>query len=207
MYNELLNFSTIIVAITAIISFMAFKDRNLFTKLMFYPSGMRQPSEYYRFISSGFIHADETHLIFNMIALYSIGSFVEGMFAGMGFHFYYLFLYLSGIIVASIPAFIKHRNDPRYSAIGASGGVSAVMFSMVYLAPWQQFRIMFILPMWSILFAVLYLAYSAYMAKQQRDNIGHDAHFWGGVYGFVFTFAIDPTHGDIFLQQLLHPQF
>jgi len=78
---------------------------------------------------------------------------------------------------------------------------------MVYLAPWQQFRIMFILPMWSILFAVLYLAYSAYMAKQQRDNIGHDAHFWGGVYGFVFTFAIDPTHGDIFLQQLLHPQF
>jgi membrane associated rhomboid family serine protease len=197
----------ILIVITVIMSFAGFKDRSFYNRHLLYPRVMNYGQEMHRMITHGFIHADEPHLIFNMIALYSIGSFVEANFKFQGLGMLYPSMYLSGIVVASLPSFFKHRNNPSYSALGASGGVSAVMFSMVYWAPWASFRIFYIIPMWSILFAILYLVYSAYMAKQQRDNIGHDAHFWGGVYGFIFTFAFDPSHGAYFMQQIMHPPF
>ena len=195
-------FTIVLIIITVLTSLAAFKDRNIYNRFLFYPRVMNQPQEYHRLLTHGFIHADEQHLIFNMIALYSIGSYVEAYFRMMNLGLLYPLMYLSGIVVASLPSYFKHRNNPSYAALGASGGVSAVMFSMVYWAPWASFRIFYIIPMWSILFAVLYLFYSAYMAKQQRDNVGHDAHFWGAVYGFGFTLLFDPSHGAHFLTEL-----
>jgi membrane associated rhomboid family serine protease len=90
--------------------------------------------------------------------------------------------------------------------LGASGGTSAVLFSMVYTSPWLKITFFFV-PMWSILFAVLYVVYSIYMSQQRRDNINHDAHLWGAVFGFVFTYASDPSHGAYFMQQIMHPPF
>jgi hypothetical protein len=98
---------------------------------------------------------------------------------------------------------IKHHNHSYYKALGASGGVSAILFASIYFQPWSRIGILFIpvgIP--AIIFAVLYLAYSAYASNRGRDNIGHDAHFLGGVYGFVFAFLFDPTHGRIFIEQI-----
>jgi membrane associated rhomboid family serine protease len=118
----------------------------------------------------------------------------------------YLVLYLLGIIVSALPSFVKHRNDYSYRSLGASGGTSAVLFSMVYISPWAKITFFFV-PMWSFVFALLYIGYSIYMSRQSRDNINHDAHLWGAVFGFIFTFIFDPTHGQMFLQQILNPPF
>jgi membrane associated rhomboid family serine protease len=200
-------FTVVLVVVTVLVSLWGFQDRTVINRFLLYPQTMRSPSEFHRFLTHGFIHADQQHLIFNMIALFSFGSFVEGYYAMLGVHYLYLVLYLSGIVVASLPSYIKHRNNPYYGSLGASGGTAAVMFSMVYLAPWEKFSLLFMIPMWAILFAVLYLAYSAYMARQQKDNIAHDAHFMGAIYGFVFTYLCDPLHGQIFIQQIMNPPF
>lgn len=199
-------FTIATVLITALISIPAMNDERLVNKLILWPKRMTSPGEYYRLLTSGFIHADWGHLFFNMFTLFFIGTSVEYVFASISTPWLYVLLYLSGIIAASIPSFIKNRNNAYYRALGASGGVSAVLFSYVYYAPWEKIYIYFIkVP--SIIFAVIYLGYSAYMSRKGTDNIGHDAHFYGAVYGLIFTFLFDPTHGQLFLYQITHPRF
>lgn len=199
-------YTIIIVVITVIISVMAFSDANLKNKLILWPRYMNEPKEYYRLLTSGFIHEDGQHLFFNMFTLFFIGSTVENDFAYFSSPFLYIILYLSGIIVSSLPSFLKNRNNSYYRSLGASGGVAAVLFSSVYLAPWDKLLIWFI-KMPSIVFAVLYLIYSMYMSRKGGDYINHDAHFWGAVYGIVFTWIIDPSHGQLFLEQIMHPSW
>lgn len=201
-----MSFTLVIIIATALVSFAAFNNDDLRNKLILWPRRMDNPAEYYRFITSGFIHSDMTHLFFNMFTLYFFGRNAEYWFNVIGRPALYPLLYLVAIVAASIPSFLKHRNNPYYSALGASGGVSAILFCTVYIAPWTTIYVWFI-PIPAIIAGVLYLVYSAYMAKQERDNIGHDAHFWGAVFGFVFTFIFDPTHGRFFLEQLMQPQF
>lgn len=195
-----------LLGITTLVSYLAFNNYSLLDKLLLHPAKMREPAEYYRFITNGFVHADWQHLLFNMITLYFIGSYVETYFAFMGYRNFYLYLYVLGIIVASFPSFFKHRHDYQYRSLGASGGTSAVLFALVYINPWMRISFFFI-PMWSILFAVLYVVYSIYMSNQRRDNINHDAHLWGAVFGFVFCWIVDPEHGAGFWIQLTHPPF
>lgn len=201
-------FTIALVVITALISFPAMNDDRLINRLILWPWRMKKPSEYYRLLTSGFIHADFGHLLFNMFALLGFGSFVEGNFGSFTSPWVYIFLYLSAIVMASLPSFFRHRNDAYYRALGASGGTAAVLFSSVYFGPWQGIYLYFIpIPIPSILFAGGYLAYSAWASKRGTDNIGHDAHFWGSVYGFVFTVLCDPSHGLSFIQQLMHPPY
>jgi membrane associated rhomboid family serine protease len=204
-----LSYTLIFVVLTVITSLLAFNNSNIVNKFIMYPFAMKDdPKEYYRLISHGLIHADFGHLFFNMFALYSFGSYVEAVFAMMGKPVLYPCLYIFGIIAASLPDMVKHKNHSYYRSLGASGGVSAVLFSCVYFAPWTGIRIYFIpINIPAIIFAVLYLAYSVYMSRKGTDNVGHDAHFWGSVFGFVFTFLFDPTHGRFFLEQITHPQF
>lgn len=199
-------FTISLVLITVLISIAAFNDERLTNKLILWPKRMNTPGEYYRLLSSGFIHADAMHLLFNMFTLYFIGKWVELDFGAFSTPWLYMLMYLSGIVAASLPSFIKHREDPYYRSLGASGGVAAVLFSMVYLSPWAVLRVMGI-PMPNIVFAVIYLAYSAYSARNPRDNTNHDAHLWGSVYGFVFTLLFEPTHGRHFLELIQRPSF
>ena len=198
------SYTLIIVAITVLVSLGAFSNNELKNKLIMYPYGMNgHPSEYYRLLTSGFIHEDLPHLAFNMYALYMFGQYMEEQFAELSSAWVFVVLYLTGIIMASLPSLFKHRLHSYYAALGASGGVSAIIFAFIYFHPWARIGIMFIpvgIP--AILFAVLYLLYSAYSARKGSGNIGHDAHFWGGVYGFVFAFFSDPTHGRIFIEQM-----
>jgi membrane associated rhomboid family serine protease len=196
----------ILVIATVLVSLAGFNDEKIINRFILWPRKMQQPGEYYRLLSSGFIHQDSTHLFFNMFTLFFIGSMVEHEFEARGYWLLYLLLYLGGIVMASLPSFAKHRQDPYYRSLGASGGVAAVLFSSVYFSPWAKIYIWFI-GMPSIVFAGLYLVYSAVMAKRSMDNVNHDAHFWGAVFGFFFTLLIDPEHGAGFLIQLQHPVF
>lgn len=202
----------LLIAVTALISIQAFANQSLIRKFILYPSIMNQPSEYYRLVTSGFIHADWNHLIFNMMTLFFAGQSVEEILKqllGPAGSLVYLLFYLAAIAIASLPAMIKHRGNPHYSALGASGGVSAVLFFVIYYAPWAGISLYFIprpkIP--AIIFGLLYSLYSYYMAKRGTDNIGHDAHLGGGIFGFIVAFLVDPTHGRYFLQQITHPHF
>ena len=196
-----MSFTLITVIVTVAISIAAFNNENLVNKLILWPRYMNDPQEYYRLLTSGFIHADWNHLIFNMVSLYFIGSSAESIL-GMGF----LTLYLTGIIISSLPSFLKHRNNSYYRSLGASGGVAAIMFFFIYFAPWSKLYIIFLpIGIPAILFGVLYLVYEAYMAKKGGGTMNHDAHFWGAVYGLVYALIIDPTHGKLFINAVLNP--
>jgi membrane associated rhomboid family serine protease len=147
------------------------------------------------------------HLIFNMIALFFFGKVVEGFYDQVGIpHSFFLLLYLGGIVTASLPSYVKNKNNAYYRSLGASGGVSAVLFAFVYFAPWETILIWFI-PVPGIIAAVGYVLYSAYMSKHGKGFVNHDAHLWGAVYGFAFTLLFAPDHGRTFLQELMHPHF
>lgn len=196
----------IIIAATVLTSIIAWNREDIFSKLKFNPYLTKNKKEYWRVLSYGLIHADWMHLLVNMFVLYSFGSIVIQYFA-MIFPgqeiFYYMILYIGGLAISVAPSFGKHRDNPYYNAVGASGAVSAVLFSSIVFAPMSKiylFLIPFGIP--AVVFGVLYLVYSAYMDKKSQDNIGHDAHFWGGVYGFALTIALKPSLILHFFQQI-----
>jgi len=202
-----MSYTLILILVTVLISMTAFNNESVYNRMILWPKRMDRPSEYYRLFSSGFIHADYMHLIFNMFTLFFFGRYVEELFVFNGMsRELFLALYFAGIVAASLPSFLKHRNDYYYRSLGASGGVAAVLFSFIYFAPWQIISIWFI-PIPGIIAGVGYLAYSAYMAKKGGDYVNHDAHFAGAIFGFLFTLAFDPAHGRNFLDALLHPGF
>ena len=189
-----------IIGITVLVSLIAFNNSELKSKCLFYPYGMNKPDQYYRFVSHGLIHADYIHLFFNMYTLYSFGKFAETIIFSKG---EYITFYITAIIASSIFDFIKNRNNPNYAALGASGAVSAVIFAVIVLVPWEG-KIFFLPP---IIFAVLYLVYCAYMDKRGGDNIGHSAHLWGSLYGLAFVAVAKPELFKEFLDKLTHPPF
>jgi len=201
-----MDFNLIIIAVTAVVSYFALQNRAILEQFMLNPYENFSTNKWYTMITAGFLHADYGHLFFNMFTLYFFGQFCLGLFEDtygrMGILFYSLF-YLLSIIVANIPASIKHRDNPGYRALGASGAVSAVLFSFIIAEPWQMIYIYFI-PIPAIIFGVLYLIYSSYMAKKGSDNIGHDAHFAGAVFGVVSTLVLFPSVREGFFEKLLN---
>src|SRR5690554_5478271 len=191
----------IIIIITAIISLSAFKNAQLQHKLLLWPQKMKNnPTEWYRLLTSGFVHGDTMHLAFNMITLFFFGSILEKpFFLGSTL---YLILYLSGIVIASIPSMIKEKDNSMYRSLGASGGVAAVVFAMIYMNPWSKLYLFFAIPIPAILFAVFYLGYSVYMSKKEKQSINHDAHISGAIFGFLFMLIIDESNGMSFVNKI-----
>lgn len=194
-----------IIAITCLISLYAMNDPIAKSKMLFFPARMHGAPDAYRFVSHGFIHADYMHLIFNMLTLYFFGTAAEMVI----FQKYtYLIFYVSALVASSVYDFIRHRNNYNYAALGASGAVSAVVFSTILLHPWMKGVCLYgaiCIP--NIIYGVLYIVYCIYMDKQGRDNIGHSAHLWGAIYGIVFTALIRPDILLRFLEELTHPRF
>jgi membrane associated rhomboid family serine protease len=181
----------ILIAANVIFSLIGFSNATILTKTIGWPYYEKRNKEYYRFITSGFLHADYAHLFFNMFTLYMFGRNVEFIFsaAGIGGSFAYLALYFLGMIAADIPSYLKHSDDANYRSLGASGAVSAVMFASIIFSPWTSIYVYFI-KVSGLVYALLYIAYCVYMSKKNTDNINHDAHLWGSVFGFVFTIAL-----------------
>jgi len=196
----------IIILITLLVSVSAFYRSDIFDQLKFSPYRTAHKKEFWRIITYGFIHADWMHLAVNMIVLFSFGRLVSGYFDMIfpgNATFYYLLLYIGGLLISAAPAFGKHKNNPYYNSVGASGAVSAILFSSIVFDPMNKIYIFFIpIGIPAIVFGVLYLVYSAYMNKKGTDNIGHDAHFWGGIYGFALTLVLKPDLFNHFLNQI-----
>lgn len=196
----------IIIAITCIVSILCFQNQDLFMKLRFSPYMVKSKNQTYRFFTHAFVHADWGHLLINMFVLLSFGKIVEAYF-GIVFEgkatVYFILLYLGGILFSSLPAYSKHQHDHNYSAVGASGAVSAVLFSSILFDPLSGIRIMFIpIDIPAFVFGILYLTYEAYSAKKATDGIGHDAHFWGAIYGVTITLILNYGIGIRFIEQI-----
>lgn len=193
----------LIIGVTVVLSFICFSNRELFLKLALIPFRIWRNGEYYRIVSHGFVHADMTHLLVNMFTFWSFGLYIERTFRYMGFGAgAYLALYFGGMIVASLYDVLKRKDDPNYLSIGASGAVSAVLFTSIFLDPWGKILFFAILPVPGIVFGLLYLTYCQYMAKQASDNINHNAHFYGAVYGLLFPLLLEPSLWHLFVSQL-----
>jgi membrane associated rhomboid family serine protease len=205
MFN---NITLTIVIITSVISLAGFRNGKVVDELIFWPPAISKKHQYYRFITCGLIHADYIHLIFNMVTLYFFGTYMEAHYQGdLGLQkYYYLALYIGALIVSNIPTYIKHYNDSDYRSLGASGAVSAVLFSFILLGPWQQI-IVLVFPVPAIIYGGLFLFYSAYMSRKGGDHVNHDAHFYGALFGVIFTIAVRPDVVNIFLNELKHPHF
>jgi membrane associated rhomboid family serine protease len=195
-----------IILVTSVISILTFNRSELMARYQFNAYMIKHRNQWYRFITHAFLHADWMHLIVNMLVLYSFGQFVE---MNLAFRFgdispiIYLALYFGAVIVSSISTFQKHKDDHWYNAVGASGAVSAVMFSSVVFGPFMKIYLYGILPLPAILWSALYVAYSMYMGNRQSDNINHDAHLWGGFYGMLFTLILSPSTAQDFIQHIL----
>jgi membrane associated rhomboid family serine protease len=201
--RAMISVTLFIIAFTVVLSVMAFSNERLLNNLLLWPAYMREPVQYYRLLTAGFVHADYMHLAFNMITLYFFGGILEQAIGSERF----IALYLIGIIVSCIPSYLKKKNHPGYRSLGASGGVAAVIFAYIYLSPWSKIYLFFAIGMPSIIFAVIYLVYTAYLARKGTGIVNHDAHLWGSVFGLLFMLIIDPSHGAYFIDQLAHPQF
>ena len=198
----------ILILITVLVSFASFQNVDSLNKLIFYPYVIKDRNEWWRFISHGFIHADIMHLVFNMLTLYFFGRNIEYIFNDIfGNQIIYPVFYLTALIASSVPSYFKHKEHSWYRSLGASGAVSAVLFASIVFSPWEILRINFFIPIPAILFGVGYVAYSNYMSKRGDDNIGHDAHMWGAVYGFIFPLVLKPGVLPYFFNQLMHPPF
>ena len=197
----------LIIIITCLVSYKGFTDRAFFEQLKHHPVSESKNGEWYRMISSGFLHADWLHLGINMYVLYQFGTFVESMFLAeygqvLG-RTIYLILYIAMIIIADIPSLIKHKDNQYYGAIGASGAVSGILFIFILYAPWSMLRLYFAIPIPAIIFGVLYLGYSSWASKNSNDNIGHDAHFFGAVAGIVIALLALPWLFPHFLEAVM----
>lgn len=199
----------IIIGLTVITSIQAMSNYEMKNKMMFNAYAIHHRKEWYRFFSSGMIHADWMHLFFNMFSLFMIGINVEkaysryDVYGGKGALFFIL-LYVGGLFMSSLYSYEKHKNNSYYNALGASGAVSAVVFAFVILFPTQKIGIMFIPPVIpAYIFGFIYLGIEYYLGKKGNTNIGHDAHFWGAVYGALFTIALKPSLFTRFIHQII----
>jgi len=201
-----LSITYMLIAITVLVSWLAFNNPRLLERLILWPPAIDRQRQYDRLLTHGFIHADWMHLLFNMITLYSFGQAMETFYVERIGLLGYLGFYLSAIVLAILPTFLKHRHDAQYRSLGASGAVSAVLFSFILLAPWSPIYL-FLIPIGipAFLFAAIYVGYSIWMDKRGGDNVNHSAHLWGALYGMLFTILMEPRVATTFMGRLLHP--
>jgi membrane associated rhomboid family serine protease len=200
------NSTLAIIAITCVVSFLAFGNGRLLERLILWPPAISRQGQYYRLVSYGLVHASPAHLIFNMITLFFFGRIIEQLYTLFAGPVGFAAFYLGGLVVSILPTYFTNRENPNYRSLGASGAVSAVLFAFILLQPWAMIVVWF-LPVPAIVYAVLYVAYSIYMDRSGSDNVNHSAHLWGGAYGIAVTLLLDPRLFSLFLSSLFHPEF
>ncbi len=190
-----------------VVSIESLRQPDWFDKFKFNAYQVWHSRQWYRMFTSGFLHVNWWHLIINMFVLYFFGRVVEwsfisifGLFEGRLFYF---LLYLLAIFVGNLPDLIRFKDKYFYNAVGASGAISAVLFTSILLFPWNKIYIFPIpIPIPAIIFGIIYLLYESYMDKRGIDNIGHSAHLWGAIFGFIFPIILEPKLFSLFLAQL-----
>jgi len=196
----------LIIGITVLISIAAFNNSDIIYKFKHWPYVEARRGEYFRWLSSGFLHGDYMHLLFNMITLYFFGRSVEMwfevLFPEVGVALYLVF-YLVAIVAASLATFYKYKDTQHFASIGASGAVSAVLFAAILIQPTLSLYLMFIpIPIPGFIYGIFYLWYSSRAADRGGDGIDHVAHFYGAVFGFLFPLVLKPVLFLSFIGQL-----
>ncbi len=191
--------ATVIFAITLITSLIAFSNNNLYGKMMLHPYSVSRGRYIYTIITSGLIHQDWMHLFFNMLSYYFFAFQLEPMIG----HWQFGVLYVVSLILSDMPSVIKHKENYNYYSLGASGAVSAIVFSAILYNPLGQMMILPLpIPIPAVIFGVLYLVYCSYSSKYGRDNINHDAHLYGALSGLMITIVFHPGILPGFFQQI-----
>ena len=188
----------VIIAVTSLVSILCLTGVLNLNSLKFSAWDVWHRKKWWQMLTYGAVHAGWGHLFFNMLTLYFFGSVVEqyfvALFGGVQGGILYAALYVSAIAVSTVGDLLKYRDDPYYSAVGASGAVSAILFASILFEPKMGIYIYLIpIPVPGYVFAPLYLLYCWYMARRNLDNIGHSAHFWGAVYGVLFPLICHPA--------------
>ncbi|TDB60438.1 rhomboid family intramembrane serine protease [Arundinibacter roseus] len=200
-----MSLTLILILVTVGISYYAWQNPLVLEKLMLNPYKVTKKNEYYRFVTSGFIHADFGHLIFNMLSFWFFGEAIErlfGMLFGQYGQAYFLALYILGIIVSDIPTFLKNRHKANYNSLGASGGVAAVLFAAILYAPLLEICLYFFICMPGFIFGLLFLGYSFYESRRGGGFVNHDAHMYGAIFGMLFMAAVYPGAVPGFFEQI-----
>ncbi|WP_338762791.1 rhomboid family intramembrane serine protease [Bernardetia sp. ABR2-2B] len=198
--------SLAILVITIIISVLGFNNPELQAKLLHNPFLANKRKQYHRLLSSGFIHNGWAHLGFNMLTFFFFGGVVEQVFIKSYGNIWgaviFLGVYLVAIIVSDLPSFFKYKDMPAYSSLGASGGVSAIVFASILFQPTEKLFLLLIpIPIPAFVLGTLYVIYSYYQSKNSSDNINHSAHLYGAVFGFVISAILIPSAvTDFFIQ-------
>jgi len=195
----------VLIIINTVVSLYAMQRPQLLNSLMMNPYQIANRGQYYRLISSGFVHRDHMHLIFNMFSFYFFGTQLEYIFRqifGIFGSIHFVALYLLGIIVSDLPTVYKHRKNIHYNSLGASGAVSAVVFACILFLPLQDICLYGVLCFPGVMLGLAYLAYSFYSSKKSRDGINHDAHLYGALFGVFYCLIFYPDSLTIFLHQM-----
>ena len=200
-----MNSNLAIVAVTCIVSFIAFYNPKLLQRLILWPPAVSRGKQYDRLVSYGLVHASPAHLLFNMITLFFFGAAMERNYTDYLGAFGFVGFYIGGLIVSILPTYLANRDNPNYRSLGASGAVSAVLFAFILVQPWATIYV-YVVPVPAIIYAVLYVAYSIYMDHRSSDNVNHSAHLWGAAYGVAFTLIMEPRLFSHFLASVAHPQ-
>lgn len=183
-----------IIILTSLISYQAFRDYSIADRLIFQPATVRD-GEWYRLFTYGVLHADFTHLLFNMFTFYLFGSYIESMYklqfgVRLG-SLAFILLYVGGLLFSILPTYLKQKNNYYYKGLGASGAVSATVFAYILMNPMNYMGILFIpimLP--AFLFGFIFVAISIYLERQEVGGVNHSAHIAGGVFGIAFTMVL-----------------
>ena len=188
-----------ILVATIVISAIGFKSPSLVDRMLFRPYYLVRKGEWDRLITSGFVHMDLMHLLFNMLSFFFFAFALENRIGTVRF----LLLYVVSLALSELGTWLKHRNDPQYASLGASGAVLAVMFAFIVYFPTSKLSLLILpIPVPAPLFAVLYLAYSWWQARQNGGRVNHDAHFGGAIVGLLFVVVTDPEAFSRFLGTL-----
>ncbi len=188
----------IFILVTSIYAF--YEKGHLMRTLMLHPYSISRKKNIFTIITSGFIHSDWNHLLFNMFSYYFFAFTLERIVG----HWQFAVIYFSGLVLSDVSTLIKNKNNPSYYSLGASGAISAVLFSYILFDPLSKIYI-FIIPVGipAYIFALLYLAYCMYASRNKADNVNHEAHFWGAVTGLVVTCILYPRVFSFFVNQVL----
>ena len=200
-----MNITYTIIGFTVLISLLAMNKERLMRNLMMNPYRIKRNREYYRFLTSGFIHINHVHLLFNMFSFYFFGPVIERifyqLFGGAG-GFYFITLYLLAIIVSDLPTYFKQKDNPQYNSLGASGAVAAVIFAFIIFQPLQKICAFFVICMPGFILGILFIAISYYQGRKSNTMINHEAHLYGALFGLFFCIVTYPASIGIFLEQV-----
>jgi membrane associated rhomboid family serine protease len=179
----------LIIASVVVVSILAWIVKPLKRAFILNPYLIRERLQLHRLVTAGWLHADATHLLFNMLTFYFFADQVVKALGPARF----LILYMTAVVAAHIPTTLRHMKNPKYNSLGASGAVAAIVFSAILLYPDMKLSLMFLpIAVPGFVYALCYLAYSAWSSYRARDGINHDAHFAGAIYGSLITFAFEP---------------